>query len=80
MRLTDKQAMMIDYYFYEMEGYDHIRVNGDNTFRPEIVRAVNNIKYQIESMKKNKSETKNILDTAIDKERRRESDRRNNNR
>lgn len=70
---------MIYYYFYDKQGYDHIRVNGDGIFRPEIVRAVNSINYQVEQHKNSDEKVKNKLAEVLQEERRREEKLRSGN-
>lgn len=48
---------MVYYYFYEKRGYNHIVVDGDGIFKPEIVRAVSNIEYQIEEIREKDRES-----------------------
>ncbi len=41
-----------------------MQVNGDNVFRPEIVRAVNLIEYKVEKLKQNDNAVTNKLEQA----------------
>lgn len=73
IELTPRQQEMWEYYIYDEQGYDHIRVNGDGVFRPEIVRAVSAIRNTIEGIRERDHKARNKLDEVINKQRRRDN-------
>jgi hypothetical protein len=72
-KLTNRQWEMWEYFVYDEQGYDHIRVNGDGTFRPEILRAVNAIRATIQGFRDQDTKATNILESIKEKERRRDN-------
>ncbi len=64
IELTDYEDQMIYYYFYHKRGYNHMEVDGD-IFRPEIVRAVANIEYQIEDLREKDREAERKRQQAL---------------
>lgn len=72
-KLTNRQWEMWEYFVYDEQGYDHIRVNGDNTFRPEILRSVSAIRATIQGFRDQDSKATNILEEIKEKQRRRDN-------
>lgn len=55
---------MVYYFFYNKIGYDHLDVNGDGQFRPEIVRAVNLIEHKVSKLESKDRTVTNKLEQA----------------